>query len=180
MAESKDNKKLVGKLLAIIAGMFAFAFALVPLYNVFCDITGINGKVRNKALYQKIKTDDKRTVRVEFLTHNMRGMPWQFKALQPVVEVHPGELKEVRFFVHNPTHRTIVGKSVPSISPNEASLYIHKTECFCFEQQTLAAGESEEMPMRFYLDPDLPEDITQLTVSYQLFNISESALQASR
>jgi cytochrome c oxidase assembly protein subunit 11 len=172
--QKDENKKLILRLIAVVGGMFLFAFALVPLYNVFCDITGINGKTRGQALYESVKVDKERVITVEFLTNINRGMPWEFKSMVKSIEVHPGELNEVRFYAKNRSKFDIVGQSVPSVSPGEAALYLNKTECFCFDQQRLNAGEEIEMPMKFYLDTDIPEEITRLTLSYQLFNITES------
>lgn len=169
-----ENKKLVLRLFAVVGGMFLFAFALVPLYNVFCDITGINGKTRGQALYQNVEVDSERVVIVEFITNVNRGMPWEFEPRVKSIKVHPGELNEVRFYAKNRSKFDIVGQSVPSVSPGEAALYLNKTECFCFDQQRLVAGEEIEMPMKFYIDADIPEDITRLTLSYQLFNVTDS------
>ncbi|MBV1908626.1 MAG: cytochrome c oxidase assembly protein [Kangiellaceae bacterium] len=177
--QQESNKKLVWRLVGIIGGMFVFAFALIPLYNVFCDITGINGKTRGQALYQDVKIDKKRVVTIEFLTNINRGMPWQFESRVKSMEVHPGELNEVRFYAKNRSKFDIIGQSVPSVSPGEAALYLNKTECFCFDQQRLVAGEEIEMPMKFYIDADLPEDISRLTLSYQLFNVTESVNAAT-
>jgi len=171
----KDHKKLIIRLIGIVAGMFLFAFALVPLYNVFCDITGINGKTRGQALYQNVEIDKKRVVTVEFLTSVNRGMPWEFRPMVKSIEVYPGELNEVKFYAKNRSKSDVIGRSIPSVSPGEAALYLNKTECFCFDQQFLAAGQEVEMPMKFYLDTDLPEEISRLTLSYQLFNITDSA-----
>ncbi|MGB0495217.1 MAG: cytochrome c oxidase assembly protein [Kangiellaceae bacterium] len=172
--QTQENKKLIKRLVAIVGGMFIFAFALVPLYNVFCDITGINGKTKGQALYQDVTVDKKRVVTVEFLTNINRGMPWEFGSQVKSIEVHPGELNEVVFYAKNRSKFDIVGQSVPSVSPGEAALYLNKTECFCFDQQTLMAGEAVEMPMKFYIDADIPKDISRLTLSYQLFNITDS------
>jgi len=171
----QKNKKLVKQLLALVGGMCLFVVALVPLYDVFCDITGINGKTRGQALYENVEVDKKRVVTVEFLTNINRGMPWEFESQTKSVEVHPGELNEVRFYAKNRSKFDIVGQSVPSVSPGEAALYLNKTECFCFDKQRLTAGEEVEMPMKFYIDADIPKDITRLTLSYQLFNVTEAA-----
>jgi len=170
----QKNRKLIKQLLAMVAGMCLFVVALVPLYDVFCEITGINGKTRGQALYENVDIDKKRIITVEFLTNINRGMPWEFKSLVKSIEVHPGELNEVRFYAKNRSKFDIVGQSVPSVSPGQAALYLNKTECFCFDQQRLKAGEEIEMPMKFYIDADIPEHITRLTLSYQLFNITES------
>ena len=173
--QAQENTKLIKRLLAIVGGMFLFAFALVPLYNVFCDITGINGKTRGQALYENVDIDKERVVTVEFLTNINRGMPWKFESRLKSIDVHPGELNEVIFYAKNTSKFDIIGQSVPSVSPGEAALFLNKTECFCFDQQKLLAGEDIEMPMKFFIDADIPEDITRLTLSYQLFNITEAA-----
>jgi len=169
------NKKLITKLLALVGGMCLFVVALVPLYNVFCEITGINGKTRGQALYENVEIDKKRVVTIEFLTNINRGMPWEFGSTMKSIEVHPGELNEVRFYAKNRSKFDIVGQTVPSVSPGEAALYLNKTECFCFDKQRLTAGEEVEMPMKFYIDADIPEDISRLTLSYQLFNVTDAA-----
>ena len=168
-APNTANNKLVLRLLGVVAGMFVFGFALVPLYDVFCEITGINGKTRGQAIYQKMEINKNREVTIEFIANINRGMPWDFKPLTARMKVNPGELNEVRFYARNRSNKDIVGQSVPSVSPGEAALYLNKTECFCFDQQRLAAGEEIEMPMKLYIDADIPEDITHLTLSYQLY-----------
>lgn len=173
--QKKSNRQLIIRLVAMVGGMFLFAYALVPLYDVFCDITGINGKTKGKALYQAVKIDREREIKVQFLTNINRGMPWEFGSKVASMTVHPGELNTVVFYAKNKSQKAIVGQSVPSISPGEGALYFHKTECFCFDSQRLAAGEEIEMPMKFYVDLDLPEGITNLTLSYQLFNVTDAA-----
>ena len=172
------NKKLVKRLLGVVAGMFVFGFALVPLYDVFCEITGINGKTRGQAIYQDAKVDKKREVTISFIANINRGMPWDFKPMVNSMKVHPGELNEIKFYAKNRSSKDIIGQSVPSVSPGQAALYLNKTECFCFDQQTLLAGEEIEMPMKFYIDADIPEDINHLTLSYQLFNVTEAVESA--
>lgn len=170
------NNKLVLKLAAIVVGMFGFGFALVPLYDVLCDALGINGKTSDiAALYEAVEIDESRLITVDFITRVNSGMPWEFRAQTRQVKVHPGELSQVDFYVRNPAETAIVGQAVPSVSPGPAALYMNKTECFCFEQQTLQAGEEVLMPMKFYVDPQLPEDITYFTVQYTLYNVTPSA-----
>ena len=126
------NKKLVIKLVAIVFGMFTFGFALVPLYDVFCDITGINGKTNETAIvYEAIDIDKDRLITVEFITKTTTGMPWAFEARTERIQVHPGELNTVEFYVRNPAFRDIVGQAIPSVSPGTAAIYLNKTECFC-------------------------------------------------
>ena len=173
--EQPNNTRLVAKLLAVVLGMFGFGFALVPLYDVFCDLTGINGKTSDTAaVYQDVVVDTSRLVTVEFITRNNKGMPWQFDAEVKRVQVHPGEMHQVDFIARNPTNKTTVGQAVPSVSPGTAAIYLNKTECFCFEQQPLQAGEDVVMPMKFYVDPQLPEDIELFTVQYTLYDVTGS------
>jgi cytochrome c oxidase assembly protein subunit 11 len=175
MAEQENNKSIFKKLLGLTALMTLFVFAMVPLYNVFCEITGINGKVVvSEALYESVEVDPNRTVTVEFITTINRGMPWQFKSTVNTMEVHPGELHEVAFYAKNISQNTITGQAVPSVAPSQASFYLNKTECFCFDQQTLQAGEEINMPMKFYIDPDLPEGVHTVTMSYVLFNVTSN------
>ncbi len=169
------NNKLVLKLAAIVIGMFGFGFALVPIYDVLCDVLGINGKTSDTAaVYEVVEIDESRLITVDFITRINTGMPWEFRAETKRVKVHPGQLSQVNFYVRNPTTTDIVGQAVPSVSPGPAAIYMNKTECFCFEQQTLKAGEEVLMPMQFYVDPQLPEKITYFTVQYTLYNVTAS------
>lgn len=168
-----QNAKLAGKLLIVVVGMFGFGFALVPLYDVFCDITGINGKTRNEAaVYTGDITDTSRLVTVEFITRTHTGMPWEFRSDTKRIKVHPGELTAVSFYVRNPASKDMIAQAIPSVSPGTAALYLNKTECFCFNQQPLLAGAEADMPMRFYVDPNIPEDISYFTVQYTLFDVT--------
>ncbi len=176
----QDHSKTVGKILLLVAGMFCFAFALVPLYDVFCKVTGINGKTNKEAaVYTATDIDETRTISIDFITRTNSGMPWEFTAQTKKIDVHPGQLNEVAFYVKNPTGRDIIAQAVPSVSPGIASLYLNKTECFCFRHQPLKAGEEALMPMIFYVDPQLPEDITFFTLQYTLYDITESAQAVS-
>lgn len=172
----QTHGKTVGKILVVVVCMFGFGFALVPLYDVFCDITGINGKTNTEAaVYEAVEIDTSRTITVDFITRTNSGMPWEFTAQTRKIKVHPGEMGEVSFYVRNPTKRDIIAQAVPSVSPGTASLYLNKTECFCFQHQPLKAGEEAVMPMVFYIDPQLPEEITYFTLNYTLYDITESA-----
>lgn len=173
---TRSNRNLVLRLVVITFAMFGFGFAMVPLYNVFCDITGINGKTNNSAaVYQQISVDTSRLVTVEFITRTHTGMPWEFSAITKRVKLHPGELNTVEFYVRNPARRNMVAQAIPSVSPGTAALYLNKTECFCFNQQPLAAGEEARMPMQFYVDPQIPHDISFFTVQYTLFDVTARA-----
>ncbi|MDT7526473.1 MULTISPECIES: cytochrome c oxidase assembly protein [Idiomarinaceae] len=171
-----DNARVVRKLLFIVVGMFGFGFALVPLYDVFCDITGFNGRTKNEqAMANTRSVDTSRTVNVQFLTRVNKGMPWGFEAEVKSVRVHPGETKVVNFLAHNLTGNNMVAQAIPSVAPGEAGLYLNKTECFCFNQQPLAAGAETVMPMQFYLDPDIPDHIHTLTLSYTMYDMTAHA-----
>lgn len=179
MSETKQYKRTVAKSVVAVVAMFGFGFALVPLYDVFCDITGLNGKTRgvyDQELAQQQQVDESRRIRVQFVTQNNERMPWEFKPVEYEVRAHPGELVEVNFFAKNPTGRTMVAQAVPSLSPSEGTDYFHKTECFCFTQQTLAAHEEVLMPLRFVVDEALPDHLTTLTLSYTLFDQTEAVL----
>jgi len=175
-----NNGKLVLKLVAVVIGMFGFGFALVPLYDVFCDLTGINGKTRNEAaIYNSVEIDTDREVTVEFITRTHTGMPWEFRAEAKRIKVHPGELNTVSFYVRNPARSQIVAQAIPSVSPGQAALFLNKTECFCFNQQPLDGGKEAHMPMQFYVDPQIPEDIHYFTVQYTLYDVTARADDSS-
>lgn len=177
---AKVTKKMVLMLFFVVAGMFGFGFALVPLYDVFCKVTGLNGKTNTEA-YQAVdvKIDTSRTVTVEFVATNNDKMEWRFRPDVARVKVHPGELTSTTFFAENPSDHRMVGQAIPSISPGRAAEFFHKTECFCFGQQTLAVGESIDMPLRFIVDQDLPKDIETITLAYTLFDVTDRAKAAS-
>ncbi|MFT5543800.1 MAG: cytochrome c oxidase assembly protein subunit 11 [Glaciecola sp.] len=168
-----QNTKTAKKLVFVVVGMLGFSFALVPLYDVFCDLTGLNGKPSDQAaIYESVEIDTSRMVKVEFITRTHSDMPWEFKAQVADIRVHPGEMGEVEFYVRNPSDKDIIAQAIPSVSPGTAALYINKTECFCFKHQPLKAGEEALMPMKFYVDPQLPKNITVLTLQYTLYDIS--------
>ena len=171
-----NNSKIVKRLLLTVAGMFAFGFALVPLYNVFCEVTGFNGRTNNEpAAVSQHEVDKSRTVRVQFITRTAQGIPWKFEPEIKEVRVHPGEVRVVNFLAANPTPDDMVAQAIPSIAPAEASLYLNKVECFCFNQQPLAAGNDAKMPMQFYIAPDIPAHITTFTLSYTLYDMTANA-----
>ncbi|MCG7530628.1 cytochrome c oxidase assembly protein [Psychrobium sp. MM17-31] len=167
------NKRLVVKLGVAIVLMFGFGFALVPLYDVFCEITGINGRLVNNNREQATLVDKSRVVRLQFTTSVAPGMPWQFKPHVNYIDVHPGESKVVKFLASNQSGELITGQAIPSVSPGVASLYLNKTECFCFQQQILKSGESVDMGLVFFVSTEIPQDIKTLTLSYTLFNVTD-------
>lgn len=163
------------KLGALAVAMFAFAiWVLPPLYDVFCEITGLNGKTGGR--YEAVDmrgADTSRTITVQFMAVNNEGMPWTFKPAVSSVEVHPGEQTRVDYVAVNTTGRDMIAQAIPSLVPFKASNYFHKTECFCFEQQPLKAGESAEMPMLFIVDRDIPPEVHTITLSYTLFDVTD-------
>ncbi|WP_107851171.1 cytochrome c oxidase assembly protein [Oceanimonas marisflavi] len=153
--------------------MFGFGFALIPLYDVFCDITGLNGKTANTAAVAAQQVDEQRLVTVEFITYQNTGLGGDFSPSVNRLKVHPGEMHRVDFTVTNPGVDNRVLRAIPSVSPGRAAGYLRKTECFCFEEQPLDGLARAVMPMTFYVDEALPDDIEVFTLSYTLYDISE-------
>lgn len=172
---SEKPRKQTLLLAAVAVGMFGFAFALVPLYNMFCELTGINGRSPNqtRATIDGVVPSD-REVTVQFLASVDRGMPWEFKPLDGKLRVRLGEMNQTRFSLRNRADRPVTGQTVPSISPGQAALYLRKVECFCFTQQQLEAGEEMEVLMTFFVDPELPDEINEMTLSYTVFLVPET------
>lgn len=173
----RDKKRHTTLLLALAVGMFGFAFALVPLYDVFCEITGLNGKTSGQAeLLAEIDrsaAQEDREVKIEFLASVARGMSWEFRPMDKEISVRPGMMNKTTFFVRNRSNKTVIGQAVPSVSPGQAAQYLKKIECFCFEQQELMAGAEMEMGVTFYVDAELPAHINELTLSYTMFLVSD-------
>lgn len=165
------------KLVAVVIGMFGFGFALGPLYDAVCKVTGINGKTANEAevLAEMPVVDTTRQVKVLFVTTVNGGKPWKFRAEQAQVSVHPGELKTVNFYAENTEARDLVAQAVPNVAPWDAARHLKKTECFCFNNQLFKAGEGKHMPVRFMIDPALPADVDTVTLSYTFFDVTEAA-----
>ncbi|RRQ23095.1 cytochrome c oxidase assembly protein [Thiohalobacter thiocyanaticus] len=159
-------------MLFVAVGMFGFGFAMVPFYNVFCDITGLNGKTASgptQTLEEQPAATD-RTVTVEFIANLNQGMPWEFRPEVNKMEVQPGKAYTVRFYAHNGTGREVVAHAVPSVTPGLAAKHFHKTECFCFTEQKFGADEGRWMPVRFMVDPELSDKHNELTLSYTFFD----------
>jgi cytochrome c oxidase assembly protein subunit 11 len=170
----KAVAKTVGKLLVVVVGMFAFVFVvMVPLYNTLCQALGLNGKYSGKQ-YEVVqaKVDTSRTIKVQFVASNSAGMPWEFQPVEASVEVHPGAVNNIEYFARNVTGGDMVAQAVPSFVPSRAAQYFHKTECFCFRRQPLKAGADTKLPMHFIVDQDLPADITNITLSYTIFDVT--------
>ncbi|MBS9405574.1 cytochrome c oxidase assembly protein [Halomonas sp. TRM85114] len=170
---NKGVRRTVVRTVAALAGMFAFAFALVPLYDVFCEITGINGKTNGSAqavIHEEV--DESRMITVQFITRGSSGLPWELDVESRQVRVHPGQTNEVNFTFHNRSDNSNWGRAVPSVSPSSASLHLRKVTCFCFEEQQLQPGERIEAPLVFQLTRDLPPEIKTVTLVYTLYPVA--------
>jgi cytochrome c oxidase assembly protein subunit 11 len=165
------------KLVTVAVVMFAFVFVvMVPLYNVLCDVLGINGKTDGQA-YTAVQAgvDESRTVTIQFVATRNDGMPWEFSPSSTMMKVHPGAVNDTVFLARNPMPSAMVAQAIPSISPSRAVEYFHKTECFCFNQQPLDGGAAAELPLQFIVDRDLPRDIGTITLSYTIFDVTKMA-----
>jgi len=173
----RENFKMVGKLGVIVLGMFAFGYALVPIYKAICEITGINVLALSEQQFSGAKpklpantqVDLTRTITVEF-DANARG-PWHFKPAQRSTQVHPGELTTVMYEFQNVQDRIMSAQAIPSYAPAQAAAYFNKLECFCFNQYTLQPGEKKQWPVVFFIDPKLSKDVTTITLSYTFFEV---------
>lgn len=175
-----ENRTILRKLLVVAVLMFGFGWALVPLYRKICEVTGIN-LLTNKdpaveARARNTQVDTSRSIVVEF-DANRQG-PWRFKPHVNHVTVHPGELVHVDYDLVNLEGRAMAGQAIPSYAPLQSARYFQKLECFCFKQQVLAAGETRKFPVVFFVDPDLPKDVTQITLSYTFFEVPGAATQS--
>ena len=173
--KQKRNQRSFIRVAFVAIAMFGFGYLLVPLYDIVCELTGLNGKtgqITEAEIAASFKPDLERTVEVQFVANNNVGMPWDFIPSAVTMKIHPGQMYGTYFTAKNPTARNMVGQAVPSVAPNKAGRYFQKTECFCFNQQPLAAGEVKQMPLRFIVDPRLPKDVKTLTLSYTLFDVS--------
>jgi cytochrome c oxidase assembly protein subunit 11 len=177
MRLQRENLRMVGKLGVIALGMFAFGYALVPLYKAICEMTGINVLALSERevpgatlkLPANTQVDTSRLITVEFDV-NTRG-PWDFKPERRFMEVHPGQLTTVMYEFQNIQNRTMAAQAIPSYAPRQAAQHFNKLECFCFTQYTLAPGEKKAWPVAFVIDPRLPKDVTTITLSYTFFEV---------
>jgi cytochrome c oxidase assembly protein subunit 11 len=173
MAHARD-RLLPLKLAGIGLAMFAFGFALVPLYDVFCAVTGFGGKTANAASVVVAAPDPDRTVRVEFLGSVARGAPWLFEPDVSHMDVHPGQLYEAQFRARNLRDEELTGQAVPSIAPGIAAKFFNKTECFCFTSQQFKPHEERELKVAFMIAPQLPDDVDTVSLSYTYFSVSKN------
>jgi cytochrome c oxidase assembly protein subunit 11 len=167
----RDNRRLFTRLSIIAVAMFGFGYALVPFYDQICKALGVNSLVERDEIAANTQVDKTRLVVIEF-DANSHGMPWRFQPVVRHMEVHPGELVHVEYEVANVRGAPVTGQAVVSYGPQLAGRYFRKLECFCFTQQTLAAGETRRMPVTFVVDASLPADITTITLSYTFFEVA--------
>lgn len=168
------NRRLILTLGGAAVGMFAFAFLLAPLYDVFCELTGIDSPRLSQASEpaapaNAAEFDGNRVVKVEFLAHTPNPAAWEFEAGDLSIEVTPGRTAETRFFARNLLGHNVISVTRPSVRPVEAVSHVSKQVCFCFEEQPFAAGEQRELAVRFTIDPDLPAHVDTVTLAYTLF-----------
>lgn len=177
----KLNLQMMGKLLVMAVVMFGFGWALIPVYQKICEIYGINLLTPNMnvtaAEVRNTQIDTSRVITIEF-DANSHG-PWRFRPTVSSMQVHPGEMAQVVYEVVNTQARAIDAQAIPSYAPQQAGQHFKKMECFCFQQQTLAANEAKQMPVVFFIDPNLPRDVRTITVSYTFFEIGGTGKQAS-
>jgi cytochrome c oxidase assembly protein subunit 11 len=175
----RANRNMTWKLLGVAVGSFGFGFALVPLYNVLCSVTGYGDQAK---LLQRVTAiehpDPSRTVTVEFLADVASAGTFEFRPVVRTVQVHPGQLFTAEYYAKNLSGRDTVAQAVPNIAPSEVAAYFHKTECFCFSPQHFALNEGRDMPVRFIIDPALPSHIDLITLAYTFYD--ESSRVTSR
>lgn len=172
MQAKRSHQRTVVTLILGCVLMFGFGFALVPLYDVFCQITGLNGKVQLVEATPSGFVDDSRLVKLQLVAVNNETMPWQFKPQTEVVKLAPGEMYQTAYMARNLTSAFMVAQAVPSVSPSEAAPYLQKVNCFCFDRQPLKAQEEKAMPLVISVAPELPQHIHTITLSYTLFDIT--------
>ena len=180
-SKSASNNQLAWKLSLIVLAGLVFGFALAPLYDVMCKKFGLNGRADSSATaFDKTQVIDKsRWVTVIFMGNTMPGLSWSFHPKQSSMRVHPGEITLTSYVAKNNAENSQLGIAVPSITPELATLYFKKIECFCFKQQTLKAGENKEMPVMFYVKPDLPAEVNTVTLNYAFYNGNAGLSQAA-
>ena len=169
-----DAKRTLRRLLIAVPVMFAFGWALIPLYNVLCEVTGLNGKIELRATNDRnIEVDDGRDISIQFVSHNNEEMPWAFRPSEDNIQIKTGKYHTATFYVKNTTNKRMVAQAIPSVAPSNAAAHLKKLECFCFEQQELAPGEEALLPVRLIFDDELPSSINSVVLSYTIFDVTD-------
>jgi cytochrome c oxidase assembly protein subunit 11 len=170
-ARRGENRRMRVRLSVVALAMFGFGYAPVPFYDAICSALGVNDFAKADVRPANTQVDASRTVTVE-LDANAHDLPWRFRPLVRHVRVHPGELATVEYEIVNVRGAPVTGQAVASYGPAHAAQHFRKIECFCFTQQTLAAGETRRMPVAFVVDPKLPRDVSTITLSYTFFEVA--------
>lgn len=165
-----STASLVRRLLLFAAGMFVFGYALVPLYDAFCEVTGFGGRTNKLPAVAAEAADTSRTIDLEFVTTVNEYAPWEFRSPVERMRVHPGGLYEATFVARNLANRHMTAQAVPSVAPQQAAKYFRKLDCFCFTSQEFEARQTRELPVRFIIDSELPEYVDTITLSYTFFD----------
>ncbi len=175
--QDRKNSTLVIKLVSITLIMFGFGFLLVPIYNVFCDITGLNGKTSAGAIAEanlNYQVDSNRLITVEFVASTNEQTPLDFFPIVKKMKIRPGKIYTVEYQAENLTSDHLVAQAIPSVTPGLAAEYFKKIECFCFDEQVFRPSEKKEMPVRFVVNPNLPKRYKTVTLSYTFFDITDT------
>jgi cytochrome c oxidase assembly protein subunit 11 len=171
-----SNRRLTRQLWLFAAGSFAFGFALVPLYEVICDVTGYGDRTKLREAASVVEApDETRTVTIEFVSTAPTFGAWEFRPALGTIEVHPGKLYEAKFLARNLRAEAVTAQAIPSVAPLKATQYFHKTECFCFTPQPFAASQERELVVRFVVDPKLPANIDRLTLGYAMYDLKSDS-----
>ena len=171
----KSNRGLVTSLLVVVVGAFGFGYALVPLYDVFCEITGFGGRTNDTAVQVAEAPDLGREIRIEFMTTVNEYAPFEFSADADSMTVHPGKMYFATFTAQNMTGNDKVAQAIPSVAPMAAAEHFVKIECFCFNSQEFAANEAKAMPLQFIVDPELPDYVDTITLQYTFYDTARVA-----
>ena len=174
LSRTRSTRRTIGITVFAVVAMFGFGFALVPLYDIICEVTGLNGKTNRAAIAATDvagSVDKERTITIEFITSLNGYAPWEFKPSVAKMQVHPGEFYNTTFLAKNLTDQALSGQGVPSVAPFSAARHFQKIECFCFNRQDFGPGESKDMPVIFRVDPKLAPGITTITLSYTFYNL---------
>ena len=170
----EEVRSLTARLLLLAVGMFGFGFLLVPIYDAFCEVTGLGGKTnRVAASAGAAAPDTQREIAIEFVTAVNGYAPWEFASERDKMTINPGGIYETHFVARNTSNTDKIAQAVPSVSPQQAAKYFKKLDCFCFTTQTFEAGEEKRMPVRFIIDSDLPEYLDTITLSYTFFDATQ-------
>jgi cytochrome c oxidase assembly protein subunit 11 len=177
LSKNEANRKLTRGLWLFAAGSFGFGFALVPLYDVLCDVTGYGDRSRLLEASAAIETpDDQRSVTIELVSNTSAFGDWEFRPVNGDLKVHPGRLYEAKFYAKNLRTQPVTGQAIPSIAPMQATQYFQKTECFCFTPQRFDASQTRELTVRFIVDPKLPVTIDRVTLAYSMYTTDQKPL----